>query len=354
MKHVDELLWPRLRAAGIVRGVEPGTEDADSPWFVKVLLAFSGWLAALFILGFIAAALYYLMESAVASFITGAAMIGAAFAVFRVNKNEFFDHLALAISLAGQAMICWSLITGFRHDHEIVWLLMGALQIALAVLIANSVHRGLCALFGVWSLSVGMTLMGAPFMVAPAALFAAAFLLLHEFDYPRHTKAMRAIAYGLLLGLIPLKGSVFYGFHAWLWRETNTLPWTEAWMGDVLGGAVLFYIVSHIFNRYARSFREPLGMAILSFVALLWLVSLEANGLSTGLAILLVGFMGANRLLLGLGVASLLLYVSWYYYSLDLSLMAKSATLLTVGVLLLGARWMLPRLFPREWSNEHA
>jgi len=42
-KHV----WPTLLEAGLAEDAEPKTDKLESPWYVKVLLAFSGWLAAL-------------------------------------------------------------------------------------------------------------------------------------------------------------------------------------------------------------------------------------------------------------------------------------------------------------------
>ena len=84
----------------------------------------------------------------------------------------------------------------------------------------------------------------------------------------------------------------------------------------------------------------------------LGVLSLQANGISIGLMIILLGFAGCNRVLLGLGVYALLLYVSAYYYFLDATLLEKSLTLLVIGVVLLLTRWGFVR--SAFWKREFA
>jgi uncharacterized membrane protein len=68
--------------------------------------------------------------------------------------------------------------------------------------------------------------------------------------------------------------------------------------------------------------------------------------------IVLLGFANANRVLAGLGIASLLVYVSSYYYLLDVTLLAKSAVLAATGAALLGARWIvLNVVMPKEGAD---
>ncbi len=52
MSRTGEDLWGSLLKAGLVEGQPPATDTIESPWYVKAILAFSGWLAAIFLLGF--------------------------------------------------------------------------------------------------------------------------------------------------------------------------------------------------------------------------------------------------------------------------------------------------------------
>ena len=68
-----------------------------------------------------------------------------------------------------------------------------------------------------------------------------------------------------------------------------------------------------------------------------------------GLLVMLLGFSNGNRVLVGLAIASLAIYVSGYYYLLEVSLLHKSGVLLATGGMLLGIRWLLLRhVLPQE------
>jgi len=103
-RSIDQL-WMTLHQAGLAESAPPENRTPASPWYVKVLLAFSGWLAAFFLLGFIAMGAGLVFENHAVALITGGLMIGGAFAVLRIAGNEFLEHLALAVSLAGQALV---------------------------------------------------------------------------------------------------------------------------------------------------------------------------------------------------------------------------------------------------------
>jgi uncharacterized membrane protein len=86
----------------------------------------------------------------------------------------------------------------------------------------------------------------------------------------------------------------------------------------------------------------------LSGAVILVLVSLEVPGIPVGLCIILLGYAHSNRVLTGLGIAALLLYISTYYYSLDQTLLVKSQALAVSGAALLMLRWLLLKLL---WRN---
>jgi len=68
--------------------------------------------------------------------------------------------------------------------------------------------------------------------------------------------------------------------------------------------------------------------------------------------IVLLGFANGNRVLVGLGIASLLFYVSGYYYLLDATLLVKSGVLAATGAVLIAARWLvLNVVMPKERAD---
>lgn len=352
MNQSAEHIWTALRDAGLVQREEPEMETSETPWFVKALLAFSGWFAALFLLGFVALGMVSVVKSNTASLITGTVLIGAAFALLRVSKNEFVEHLALAVSLAGQLLITLAIwrLTG---DHEsLVWLSVALFQALLAALMPNFVHRVFSAFISASSLAIALALMHIPYLFSGMILLPVAWLWLNEFRFPQQLKIMQAVGYGLVLALIPLTGATALGFGNLHWYSTQTtMPWIRPWMGELLAAGVLLYVVWSLLQRHGQRLSGRVVVFVLAGTAVVGAASMAAKGISVGIVILLLGFAGGNRVLLGLGVVSLLFYVSSYYYTLEATLLAKAQTLLILGLVLLVARWLLMRL-PVAGSEE--
>jgi hypothetical protein len=91
----------------LVSGSEPEVGELESPWHISVLMAFLGWLAALFLLGFVGFGIFSDIENKkVASFIVGGPMIGGAYLLLQKNQAVFAKDFSLAVSLAGQLWCC--------------------------------------------------------------------------------------------------------------------------------------------------------------------------------------------------------------------------------------------------------
>ena len=121
----------------------------------------------------------------------------------------------------------------------------------------------------------------------------------------------------------------------------------KPWLGEVLIGLVTLYVVWHLLQRYDQRISERLSITTL-------LGTLFICGVTIGMVIILLGFAGANRVLLSLGIVSLLFYISSYYYLLDATLLEKSRTLLIVGLSLLIVRWLMLRILPVKKEAQHA
>lgn len=350
MSRPGEPLWETLLQAGLVQGAAPATDTIESPWYVKAILAFSGWLAAIFLLGFVGVGFQFIMESGLASLITGGVMIGAAYAVLRIPKNEFFEHLALAMSIAGQALAVWAFYEILDTHGALLWALVALLEVLLAVIMPNDVHRVLSSYAAAIAFSMTLASLQAPYMAQGVVMLFAAWIWLNEFRYPHCMRRVRAVGYGLVMALIQLTGTLLFGHETlrWLAETSDIGEWVPPWVGEILAGAVMIYVVWRLLRRRGKALSKPLSIGILIGALLFWGVSLESHGLSAGLMIILLGFGGSNRVLLGLGIAALLFYISSYYYLLETTLLFKSETLLMVGVVLLTLRWLMLRVATRQ------
>ncbi|PLX97667.1 MAG: hypothetical protein C0622_12690 [Desulfuromonas sp.] len=353
MNAVATELWNKLERAGLVSGDRPATPPGESPWYVRLLLAISGWLASLFFLGFFGAAISSLFRNETVALTVGALLIGGACVLLKAGKNEFIEHAALAFSFTGQFLVIYAIFhwTG----GYLGWLIAALFELGLALLITNAIHTTASALVATVCFSTSLTLLGVPYIADSIAIFAAAWLWLHEFDYPQRMRKMKALGYGFILGTIQFKGTNIYAFFliGWNSRGFKGEHWVQPWMGDLLLGAITLYVIWQILKRLGYRLKQPLTLAALGSGALLTLASVAAHGITIGLLILLLGFSAGNRVLMGLGVTALLYYLSAYYYLLQTTLLVKAGTLLVIGLVLLGARWLLLRLAPSARRVRH-
>lgn len=342
-------VWTRLQNNGIVHGTMPDDTRSDSPWYVKVLLAFCGWLAAIFILGFIGAAFVFVFKSPGTAGIIGGVMIAAAFSLLRISANEFIEHLGMAISLAGQVLIAYALFESSPPDDVTAWLLLALLQTILAVLMPNFVHRVFSTLVGSIALTISLKEITVPDVVGGVLLLGASVCWLNEFNYPAQIKKVQALGYGLVLALMTLKGTALFGYHAlggWFVKHHGL--WARHWLGEVIAGAVTVYVVWRVLQRYRQPMTSRLSIIVLLATVLVCAVSIKVQGITLGMVIICFGFLGSNRVLLGLGIVSLLFYISTYYYLLDTTLLNKSISLALAGLGLLVVRWLLQHIIPAQ------
>lgn len=353
MNPQPQNIWDTLQQAGLVQGTAPISNNEDSPWFVKVLLAFSGWLASIFLLFFLGLSFNFLFDESVIAIIFAIIMIGAAYALLRIRGNVFFEHVALAVSLAGQAIIFWQIMESLNNVTG--WYLIALMNTALAIFMPNFVHRVFSAYFGAFCFSMALTGSGLPYIAGSIVMLIAAWIWLHEFDYPKHMRKLNAIGYGLVLALIQIEGLTLFDFRHFGWRLAKITPdlWIQPWIGELIAGAIMFYVVWQILKRLGRDPFEPTSIVIFVVTLILCMMSIEARGITTGMLILLLGFSCSNRILMGLGIISLLFYISSYYYLLSSTLLFKSFTLLIVGLVLMTARWLLLRMAHTNKETQH-
>jgi len=353
-----QALWERLRATSLVEGEAPVELPAYSPWYVRLMLGVAGWIGAFFLLGFVGVGFVWIMKSATASWVTGALLCAAATAIFRVRPDsDFFGQFGLAVSFAGQAMMFMGLIEWFDPSSAGVPLAAALQQMLLFVLVPNFIHRTWSAWSGAYAASFALGDFGLQAFTAAALTAGFLAIWLREFEHARHATLLRAGGYGVTLAAV--QAIVMHGA---LWsaaipgRGAVAAPGGEVgvWLGALASGAVLVWAVLQLLRREGIALREGRARVALGGALLLALVSLRLPGVGPAVAILVMGFANANRVLSGLGIVALLGYLSHYYYSLQATLLVKSALLASAGAALLLARMALRRWWPEEAEARHA
>ena len=212
MSQQNDQIWSMLIRAGVVDGPAPEAGEIDSPWYVKMLLAFSPWLAALLVIGFVWTNLDFVFTSVAGSLITGGAMIVYAYAILRWTKHEFASNFTLAVSFAGQALVAQAIFFNMALEEEMAWALPALLQVPVVVVVENFVYRVMSSSIVALAFCMALTSLGTPYAVSSLIKPLLSCLWLNEFRYPRHMRKIQAIGYGPVLGLIPLKGTASLSF----------------------------------------------------------------------------------------------------------------------------------------------
>jgi hypothetical protein len=163
-------------------------------------------------------------------------------------------------------------------------------------------------------------------------------LWLAEPDWAPRGALWRPVGYGLALALLQFDAVPLLGIGRWVSRTDGPDPSWIHWIGPILVGAVLVYTVGRLLARHGVAASSRTGGMVLGGATAVALATLNAPGVASSLLVLLLGFAGGNRTLHGIGVLGMLSYLTYFYYSLDATLLAKSAALGGTGVVLI-ALW---------------
>ena len=342
-------LWQQLAASGIVQG-EPPQASARSSWPVRVMLGIAGWIGALCLLVFAGLAFESIFKNAGTALIVGVLVCAAATALFRAApENDFASQFGFAVSLAGQALIIFGIASG--TDGKSVAAVASAtcmVQALLFWLVPNYLHRVWAAATSACAFALALTDMGLV-AFAPGLLTAAfAWVSLKEFEFAKHGSLGRAAIYGL--GLAVVVGALLHSgvWFSWLIDQPK-MPvggiW-GTWIGSALTGLIMIWAVSVLLAREGLARDSAQARIAIIGAVVIALLNLKAPGIGPVVAVLVLGFANGNRVLAGLGILGMLVYLSHYYYSLQITLLEKSMLLACTGIALLGVRLALHRYWP--------
>ena len=353
-------LWSRLLHAGLVQGEAPESKDGHSPWFVRVMLGVAGWLGALFLLLFVGLGLSFIIKNAGMAFVVGAMACGVAAVLFhRFPENDFASQFALAVSMAGQALMIFGIadMAGSK-SVAVMGIVVAVMQAVLFWLLPSYVHRVWSAAVGACALAVALAEMGLLAFTPALVLAAFAWVWLREFDYAKDASLVRAGGYGLAIAAVVI--AVMHGERSIGWILDNPRAPVGGiaglWIGAALTGAALLWSVIQLLEREDVPLDSAQGKIAVIGAIILAAATLKAPGIGPAAAVLVIGFANGNRVLAGLGILALLGYLSHYYYSLQITLLEKSMVLASTGIALLVARLAMQRYWPepKEEGASHA
>jgi len=344
-------LWRRLREAGLVTGDPPSMEADPAPWYVRTMVGIAGWIAAAFLLGFLGLALTFIAKSGPAAVGVGILLCAAAIVMLWVfSRREFLAQFALALSLAGQALVVTGLWQMFPGRDAGVFVAVAAFEAVLAVLAPYSVHRTWSAFAA--ALAIFLALQAWHVAALYPGLAALAFVALQaaEMRFPTRGTLWRATSAGMAFALLAMVPVASFFDVGGLTRQSTAGPgpaWTVA--GALLIGFVFVGTVIGLLRQGGVALTSRVAVAAivgaLAFAVAAWPVP----GVIAGMLVALCAFAAGRIAMAALGLVTGAAALSYYYYSFDASLMTKALSLLAAGGVLMAVRYAL-----RSWIDTNA
>lgn len=346
---VERKLWDDLATQGVVEGEY--VANPRTPWPIRLLMGAAGWLGALFFQVFLLGSVFAATRgNGLAMLVTGLLMLGGAVLLYRMagerSRRIALGQFALALSLGGQGMAIFgtaeTLGGEWLVDRAAFWLGVAGFEVALYVIVPNRLHRFVVAL-GAWAalaFALNILLAGARhygWVVLPWSLgwlMPLACAVVTVFVLKEHALA----AHGQHGRWEPgADATLVFALAAALLVTGATHP-----LAGVLTEVVLLIFALFECRRLHVGARVSAAVMVvtLAFAALM----VMAPAVGAGVLALALALRRGSLPWLGLGVAALIAGFVWYYGSLQWTLLAKSATLVAAGVLLLAVRIVMRRM----------
>jgi len=298
-------------------------EHAHAPWYLQAITAVGAWIAAAFFMSFLFRLELIDWNSSASFFVWGVILTGAAIGVARRSGSVFLGQLALTASGVGQTLLLVG-VGKVADNWGAVALTEVGLAAALYFAYPDALHRFLTC--GVaWGLVVGW------------------FVEQKHGEWLSVLVGVQAVtlagltARSLRPALLPL----VYAFAAALPATVLVMQlWPEGslWPPQAILGGWLLWLC-----RWAGAGGERRDWQALAYGAVVALAVFSTPGILTAVGLLILGFGRQDAFLTTLAVAFLAVFIVLFYYHMEVDLATKSWILMASGILMLGARAMLPR-----------
>lgn len=321
----------------------PTATEEHTPWYIKLAMGISGWFAALFIMFFLTISIFAI-DSAVGNILLGLIFCGLTAGLrYRKPDSTFIQQGALAFCLVGQMLYCYGVAT-LSEKVFAVTIAMILLEIVLILIYRDDLLRFLSVLviagFGWGLLAFEWEWILASRMLIGLLMLAALPLWLFESQLvaSKVENISRPLGYGLIVSAFALL--TWYSF------ETNfdlltDMPLVGWWPLSLSLWLMVIGVMGFIQHQSRLKLTASHQAILLGGTLLLLIPAWQVPGILAAWLGLLLGFWRGNRLLMGISVAFLGLFIGVFYYNLELTLLYKSIILLATGLLCLAVRYGL-------------
>ncbi len=367
-------VFTQLQQEGLIEnGWQPDVRNGlteeieEAPWYIRSLIAFGAWIASFFFLGFIGllgwAVFDDLLGKSALLVFSLFCLVGAT--LLRTKKSqEFFAQVALAITLAGEVLLAIGLVIQqnynfFSSNQDEVVVLLG-LFVSQGILFLVYPDRTLrflavVAMIGeaiilIYVNHVPLLVHGILFLLA--IVFTLLVLAEQKIYSTKAAEFFNPLKYGILIGLL----CVMLVSTAYILPDFNfkNMIFPKPWISTLGMGVVLLYALLRITANAAFSVREAVKIVALAGAVCFVLLSWNAPGLVLSLVILLLGYHSANRIVTGIAITFFVIFLTAFFYGIEVSLLHKSYTLIGTGSFLLLAWYILHKQAGSQEVTRHA
>jgi len=311
--------------------------------WLTALQALAAWLAALLL-----TAAFTLMGGMVFGLYLffAVVLIAAGMALFwRQQDSAFMNHLALGLSVAGQALLAFAWMDEWRNSDVLA---SAVLALALTVPRTSLPHRSLClaaaAGCGVYSVLhryadwLGPSgVLEAIGWLGVALVAGASALWLARRQWAVHPRAdyLAALAHSATFAGLAIIWVLHGSANRFHFRFDDALTH----YGFYKWGAVLAWLA--IAGWLLRVLPKPEQTVLVVAAVALGALGVGAPAMLLCLTLTLATFHACQRVWLAVSVAGAWFFLGLFYYSLTQTLLVKSATLAAAGVVMLAFAWVI-------------
>ncbi|WP_027672357.1 DUF4401 domain-containing protein [Rheinheimera baltica] len=313
-------------------------QQHGSPWWLQILQGIAAWIASLFIISAFIGPILAVSDGSTIK--AGVAVILLAGSIWlATRRQEFVQHLSVAVALAGQGLLVYTLYELFNHvDSAYACVVITALLLLSPL---NQLHQRLSisiALICLLSLlhSATVVALGSNVLAAGAILLWCSRLKWAGIRHADKLKSLLEVT--TLAGLcLALMGQCLpmLDLSDWLGNKLDVARALYSALGSVILISTVFWL-----SRFAT---VPSRLALITITTALCVLLYPASGLLVSTALMLACFYGGSTRWILLCLLSMLVAISQFYYQLQLNLLHKSAILALSGLVLLAAWWLLQR-----------
>ncbi len=332
----DEGITKPIDEDAAVRSLSHVPQKSALPWYVKLFVGLSAWIAAILITAFFF--IIGIIDEDQALFF-GLVFCALAILFNHVNRsNLFLVQLSLALSLTGQVLAIIGFSSLYNFD-ELFPIVAGVtiLELILIWLHRDSVLRFIstliiviCILVLIFDQNTLTSLHGFIIVLAAGTLFI--HLKENDFKLRGFEELISPVGGAITVSLLGTLIMPLLDDFELRWEFTAIVLFI-----------FLLILLAKIAVDLGYSLRNRVVISLAAGCVLLLIPAISMPGILAALIVLLLGFWRSNRGLMGLASVFLLFYFWAYYYSLEWTLLIKSLVLMGSGVILLALRYFVMR-----------